>query len=86
VASAAPDSGLLDRIIDDVENYRLLRYIDRYGDTYFNKLQMPDFLSDWGDAETWAHTPADQAFFVEIERLAVACRDGVHLYLRFVGD
>lgn len=27
--------------------YRLLGHIDRYGDTYFNRVQMEDFLTDW---------------------------------------
>ena len=30
-------------------DFKLLRYIDPYGDTVFNRIQMEDFLTDWSD-------------------------------------
>lgn len=34
-------------IIPPGEEFKVLRYIDPYGDTYFNQVQMKDFLADW---------------------------------------
>jgi hypothetical protein len=36
-SSASTDPGLLAKLAED-DDYRLLRYIDPYGDTYFNQL------------------------------------------------
>ena len=41
------DAGVEPKLIPLDGQYRLLHYIDPYGDTYFNRLQMSDFLLDW---------------------------------------
>jgi hypothetical protein len=48
VKSAKGCAGLFHRVEGD-EDSRLVRYIDPYGDTYFNRLQMADFLADWDE-------------------------------------
>jgi len=63
--------------------FRLLGYIDPYGDTYFNQAQMRDFLADWDRL----HPTGEQSEQWKLVRnMATRCQDEVHLYLRFRGD
>ena len=66
--------------------YQCIRFIDPYGDTVFNVLQMPQFLREWVELEE--STPNDDAVETirAVRALAERCRDEVHLYLRFMGD
>ncbi len=64
----------------------LLSYIDPYGDTVFNALQMDDFLTDWRILSDAATTKEVRDFLAEVESLATQCRDTVHLYLKFIGE
>jgi hypothetical protein len=47
--------------------WRLLKYVDRDGDTYFNKLQIPDFLSDWEAARV--RSPENEKYGMRSEDL-----------------
>lgn len=77
-------SGLLAEYVDD--NSCCLRFIDRYSLTQFNGLQMAVFVPEWRRRMQHAKTPK-QRFLVEaVEQLALRCRPGNHLFLRFVGD
>lgn len=69
--------------IPDTEDFALLRYIDAYGDTYFNTIQMHDFISDWEKLNPPDHQREQWALVLV---MAVRCRDEVHLYLKFAGD
>ena len=63
--------------------FKLLRYIDPYGDTYFNRVQMDDFLEEWDSIQP----SSDQREQWELVRtMALRCRDKAHLYLLFLGD
>jgi len=66
--------------------YPMLGGIDPYGDTVFNSLQIPCFLSEWANAVSDIRTEEDRALVSEIERLARRCADEVHTYLKFIGD
>lgn len=68
------------------KNYTLLRYIDRYGDTVFNQLQLDDFISEWRKLRDRPRKPEAIALLDAIENLARECQSGVHKYLKFVGD
>jgi len=70
---------------DDV-SYELLRYIDPYGDTTFNQLQIGAFLDEWARVRERATTEEQYAIVDAIEALARECLSGVHKYLKFVGD
>ena len=70
---------------DDVSS-PCLRYIDWYGDTVFNRLQMKDFLREWAGLRKRATTSEERALIDGITGLAERCRDEPHLYLRFIGD
>ena len=63
--------------------FRLLGYVDPYGDTYFNQFQMKDFLEDW---DKLSPSGEQREQYQLVRNMATRCRDGVHLYLRFMGD
>lgn len=68
------------------EEGKLLGYINPYGDTVFNRLQIDDFLTDWNILIDAATTADVRDFLTQVQSLAVKCRDTVHLYLKFVGE
>lgn len=80
--------GLLHRLLPvyDDESFHLLRFVDPYGSTVFNRLQMERFLLEWQRIADKAQTPEEHDLVYRIERLAWRCRNEVHLYLRFDGD
>jgi len=86
VESIADTHGLVERAMAELPDLRLLRYVDAYGDTYFNKLQMPDLLSDWNAAQKLAQSADDRGCWRGLKGLAEECQRHTHLYLRFVGD
>jgi len=65
-------------------SFPTLSGVDPYGDTTFNHLQAPGLLAE---LERWREQcdPAQAEMTDEIIRLAQACRDGHHVYLRFIG-
>ena len=64
----------------------MLASIDLYGDTTFNRVQMPRFLAEWSIIGTKAQSPDESALVVEIANMARRCADEVHVYLKFIGD
>jgi hypothetical protein len=80
--------GLLYSILPEEANppYQYLPYIDRYGDTVFNRPQMEPFLREWELLIAKSADLETRRLLVEVRRLASECRDQVHLYLRFVGE
>jgi len=60
--------------------------IDWYGDTNFNRLQIPRFLAEWETLAKYSKSPDEAKLLADVRRLAERCADGVHLYLKFVGD
>jgi hypothetical protein len=68
----------------DDPRFKLIRYIDPYGDTVFNWLQMDDFLADWRLFSATAIDERAQLLLKQVEELAQKIRP--HLYLRFIGD
>ncbi len=74
---------LLERSLADEP---FLGQIDWYGDTVFNRMQMPLFLSAWGAVARRTKTDEEAKLVDEIRALAERCEAGVHLYLKFIGD
>lgn len=67
------------------ESTSLLAKIDWYGDTYFNYLQLKQFLEEWEELGKRVQK-ADENDLVEgVKRLADRCRRDRSL-LRFIGD
>ncbi len=67
-------------------DFPLLAYIDPYGDTVFNSLQMEPFLAEWKRLSPKAKTPGEQKFLQDVERLALRCQNEIGLNLKFLGD
>lgn len=80
--------GLLYRVLPELADseFQYLPYIDRYGDTIFNRPQMEPFVREWDRLISNCRDLEIRRLLAEVKRLATACRAGVHLYLRFVGD
>jgi hypothetical protein len=60
--------------------------IDPYGDTVFNRLQAANLLLEWADLTSRIEDEGERRTMLEVSRLLAVCRDGVHLYVRFIGD
>ena len=59
--------------------------IDPYGDTIFNRLQASTLLVEWAELSRLVEE-SERKVMDDVSRLLVACRNGVHLYVRFIGD
>jgi len=78
---------LVHRVLpEDESGFNYLPYIDWYGDTTFNQLQMTPFIAEWD--RLLAQTPSGdiREFLEEIKCLALRCQEAVHLHLKFIGD
>jgi hypothetical protein len=64
-------------------DFKLIKYLDPYGDTIFNNLQMKDIIADM---EIIAKMEPNNKLIDEIILLAKRCMNEPHLYLVFYGD
>lgn len=70
--------------IDD-KKYQLVRFVDWYGDTIFNRVQMTPLLDDL--QVLLANSNDGEAHLLKsIQKICEQCRDKVHLYIKFYGD
>lgn len=88
LASAGDTTNVLARTLParDDESFAYVRFIDRWGNTIFNRGQMEHFLDEWRRIANHATTEEERGFFADVEHLAKRCAREVHLYLWFVGD
>src|SRR5215470_10399154 len=78
---------LLHRLMErSLSDDPLLAEIDWYGDTVFNRMQIPRFLSSWLVLRRQVQNEEEAKIVDEVKALAEECQSGVHLYLKFVGD
>ncbi len=70
----------------DDTSYQCLRFIDLYGDTIFNRLQMKTVLSELERISSCATSVEEEDLLGRIENLAKQCKNKPHLYLKFYGD
>ena len=64
-----------------------LRFIDPYGDTVFNSLQMPVLLEELGDLlQRTSAADARSHIARLIELVSEALANGPHTFVKFVGD
>jgi hypothetical protein len=82
----AADIGISFPLSTGNTSYSLLCYIDPYGDTVFNGLQMDVFLSEWERVRDMAETPEQVEAWSSVRDFARKCNEEAHLYLRFRGD
>ena len=67
-------------------SFQCLRFIDWYGDTVFNRLQIKAFINEWDRLTESAQTSDQTAILMAITELALRCTEEAHLYRRFCGD
>ena len=81
-------TNILHRLLPDYDDrsYHQLRFIDWYGDTTFNRLQMEEFLAEWRKLYERVRSVEERELLLAVEALALECQSRVHLYLKFVGD
>ena len=81
-------SGALNSLIPPYYDTRFhcWRFIDEYGDTVFNRGQMPQFLKELALIRAGVTAAPGRTVLDRVEALAVRCRDEIHLYLKFLGD
>jgi hypothetical protein len=79
-----PDFGKL--CWEFTQNSKLLKYIDPYGDTVFNHLQMDDLIAEITDLLNTHGFKYPNNYLKDILILAKECKDGIHKYIRFYGD
>jgi len=81
--------GLLTKLIersDLTDTSICLRFIDPYGDTVFNKLQMKPLLREIKALASTAESQQEKDLLLEIEKLAMDVEQNMHTYLKFYGD
>lgn len=80
--------GLLYKVLPEQPDgsYQYLPFIDRYGDTVFNRPQMKPFIAEWSRLIGECSDVELRHLLNAVRRLAASCEEGVHLYLRFVGE
>lgn len=63
-----------------------LRFIDPYGSTVFNQVQIPALIQELRAIEPRLTEPAMRLVLRGLLALAESVRDQVHTYIRFIGD
>ena len=71
---------------EDDNSFHLIRYVDRYGNTLFNGIQMNDLRLDLALLERRATNAADRQIIAAIKELTQRCEEEPHRYLKFIGD
>jgi hypothetical protein len=87
LASVGDPKNLLHRLFErSIADVPHLEEIDWYGDTVFNHMQMPRFLSEWEALAKHCESAEETELVNEIKALAERCQGAVHLYIKFIGD
>jgi hypothetical protein len=84
---AIPPRGALNRLLpshDDV-SFPLLRFVDPYGNTFFNGNQMYGLLTEWDALEQKAGDDESE-FMKKVRAMGETCKKTPHTFLRFIGD
>jgi hypothetical protein len=80
-------SNLMPKLLErSLADQPFLAQIDWYGNTTFNRMQVPYFLSAWQTVAQRTQNREEVKIVDEVKALAEECHNGVHLYLKFIGD
>ena len=74
----------LDMRDENKATLRLLKYLDAYGATIFNRLQMDDLIDDVRQLAEQAKV--DASSITQLLELARRCQSDRHAYLHFYGE
>jgi hypothetical protein len=72
--------------VPEFETTHCIQYMNPYGDTIFNSLQLGRFLEEWKMVEQQADTQEEKDLVAAVQRLAVLAEEENHMYIKFVGD
>jgi hypothetical protein len=84
-----PDGGaLVERFLPDFESadFPCLRFVDPYGDTVFNQLQIEQVTWELEALAGRQHEPEVDRHLLAVLEFVRAARGRVHTYIRFYGD
>ena len=83
LGSAGDPCNLLHTLLPDPKDisFQILRFIDRYGDTVINRLQLEPFVQEWERLARSAKTQEEKAFVSRVRALATQCQQ-LHTYLK----
>ena len=70
----------------DDTTYQLVRFIDWYGNTVFNRPQMEAFIDDLNKLATTLKTKEEMELLRRVLAFAHHVREEPHLYVKFYGD
>jgi len=70
---------------DDLR-FSCLRFVDPYGDTVFNRLQLAPLLEDLRLLRDSCNSSQDEGVLQQIEALIERCEGEPHLYVKMIGD
>lgn len=68
----------------DSNRFKLIKYLDPYGDTTFNSRQLDDLLTDFRELEKNGRLKTN--LLTELEGLVSECKSDIHSDLKFFGD
>ena len=82
------DTHLLDPILPHFQSdrFQCLRFIDPFGDTVFNRLQMQHLTHEWDALQRVSTDVATQDLLAEVADLIRKGTAEPHTYLKFIGD
>jgi hypothetical protein len=82
------EKNLFHRLLPDPDDatYQLIRFIDWYGNTMFNRPQMDAFIGDLNKLATKVKTEEETELLRRVIDFAHRVREEPHLYLKFYGD
>ena len=63
-----------------------LRFIDAFGDTVFNKFQVPVLLSELEKSAASQTDPKIKSHLIKVCRLVSVAQNKGHMYIKFIGD
>jgi len=86
--SVEDPANLLVRLLPPASDrsFRFLPFIDPYGDTIFNRLQMDELILELHRIQLEAVSAREVELLEQIKSLAERAKRDVHLYLKFEGD
>lgn len=82
-------ANLFSRALENSENYEntsCLRFIDPYGDTVFNQIQIKELISELSQLYEIRQKVEERNQIDSVIKLAKQAEGNVHTYIKFVGD
>ena len=81
------DIGVIDELLKSVDRSgHCLAFIDPYGDTTFNRVQLPELLREIAELRARITDPDLESRTDDLMRFLRLALDEPHLYVKFIGD